>query len=84
MPLYSYKCESCDNIWDEYNMINDRNLPLTLPCPACNKKQVIRLFSNATYLDKSILDADKNMEKSGVLKELERMKKHHPYMKWNG
>ena len=84
MPLYSYRCESCGHAWDEYKTIKDRNLPLSEPCPECDKMEVKKSFSNATYLDESVLNADKHMERSGVLKELERLKKHHPYMRWHG
>jgi putative FmdB family regulatory protein len=82
--MYSYKCDSCGYAWDEFYSIKDRHKPLSDPCPECGEKAVLKTFSESTYLDESVLNADKNMERSGVLKELERMKRHHPYMKWKG
>jgi putative FmdB family regulatory protein len=84
MPMYSYQCDACEHHWDDFYNIEDRNTPLNEPCPKCGEKAVLKSFSSASYLDESVLNADKNMERSGVLKELERMKRYHPYMRWHG
>jgi len=84
MPLYTYICDNCHYEFEEYRGISDRNAPLGCKCKQCGKVSVRRLYKSQGYLDKGILDADKNMERSGVLKELERIKEHHPYMRWTG
>lgn len=35
MPLYSYKCSSCDHLFDEVHKMDDRKTPESKPCPAC-------------------------------------------------
>ena len=83
MPLYGYICDSCHYEWDDYKSVNKRNSPLDKPCPECGQKAVLRKMSSDTnYLPNEIINGDKNMIKSGVMDNLERMKKHHPYMKW--
>ena len=49
MPTYSFKCESCENCFDEQLPMKDNNLPTTKPCPKCNEQKVIRNYSNETY-----------------------------------
>ena len=39
---YNYSCQQCDNNWDEVQFMNDRDLPLTEPCPNCNMKGFIK------------------------------------------
>lgn len=85
MPLYGFKCDSCEHKFDEFKLVEERKIPLSDPCPKCGKIGcIIRIYDTAGFVDPGIINADKNMEKSGVLKELDRMREHHPYMKWNG
>jgi len=85
MPLYDYKCTLCKYEWEEFFSMKDNKIPLKEKCPKCKEDNcIIRLYSTAGFVDPGILQADKNMEKSGVLKELNRIKEHHPEMKWKG
>ena len=45
MPTYDYKCNACENIWEEFSLINDRDKPTENPCPECGKEEVIREIS---------------------------------------
>ena len=44
---YDYTCTCCDEIWEESQLLNDRNLPLSNPCPFCGIKAVKRGIFNA-------------------------------------
>ncbi len=50
MPLYSYKCEKCDRVFDELLKMNDRNLPLESCCPNCNQEGGVILLITATAI----------------------------------
>ena len=42
MPNYGFICEKCNHSFDEILTINDRELPLSKPCPSCKKKKGVR------------------------------------------
>jgi len=42
MPTYDYKCSACENLWEEFSLINDRDQPTNNPCPECGKEEVTR------------------------------------------
>ncbi|RLF28924.1 MAG: hypothetical protein DRN14_03300 [Thermoplasmata archaeon] len=35
MPLYAYKCEECENEWEEFKKVDER---LNTKCPKCGGK----------------------------------------------
>ncbi len=42
MPVYEYRCESCDTRFEEYLSTSTKPSP---PCPACGSEAVQRLMS---------------------------------------
>ena len=40
MPNYDYKCDTCDNVFEEFHSIADRNIPVGKICgePNCEGK----------------------------------------------
>ena len=42
MPIYEFNCESCDHTFEVFSNMNDRDKPLSDPCPECSKKTVQR------------------------------------------
>jgi len=42
MPNYGFICEKCDHQFDEILKIEERELPLSKPCPKCKKKKGVR------------------------------------------
>ena len=38
MPLYTYACESCDNVFDDLQSISNREKPCETPCQKCGGK----------------------------------------------
>ncbi len=84
MPLYEFACESCDHHFDAFLTMDNNMAPTKKPCPECKEMGVYRVYSVHRWVDPGILKADRNMEKSGVLNELNRIKEHHPNMRWKG
>jgi len=91
MPMYEYFCYDqkggCGHEFEEYQTIDDRCVPMRKPCTKCKKEGTIcRKMSMAFFVDPGIINADKNMERSGVQENLERIRDNHPKanMKWNG
>lgn len=41
--MYQFKCDNCDNEWEELLDVKDRNLPTTFPCDRCNTYNVYRV-----------------------------------------
>jgi putative FmdB family regulatory protein len=42
MPTYDYRCEACEEIWDSFEMISNRDKPCKKKCPHCGEKKVTR------------------------------------------
>tara|TARA_Y100000004_G_scaffold125812_1_gene141546 strand:- start:1283 stop:1534 length:252 start_codon:yes stop_codon:yes gene_type:complete len=40
MPTYDYKCDSCDNEFEEVHRIADRNIPVGKICGVCGKGKI--------------------------------------------
>ena len=47
MPFYDYKCNSCENIWEEFQSIKNNKKPEKKPCPNCGKKEVKQIILQA-------------------------------------
>lgn len=47
MPTYNFKCTSCENSWDCFLSMNERDKPLSEPCPKCKKQTVEREWMGA-------------------------------------
>jgi len=42
MPVYTFKCENCEEVFDEINTVAKRDEPINNPCPKCKKTGNIR------------------------------------------
>jgi putative FmdB family regulatory protein len=42
MPIYEYRCQKCDERFEEYLSTSTKSAP---PCPKCGAKNVERLWS---------------------------------------
>jgi len=59
VPIYSYKCEDCETIVDEYRSIRDRDNCPTCECGGSTKKIITSYFAHGDiepYLDPNISD----------------------------
>lgn len=45
MPTYDYKCDSCGNVFEEFQSMKD--LPLK-NCPKCKNNSLVRLFGSGS------------------------------------
>ena len=45
MPIYEYRCEKCQHVFDEVLSVSNRDNPLSEPCPQCSEKSVKKLVS---------------------------------------
>ena len=48
MPIYEYKCEKCEHIFDEILSVSNRDKPMSEPCPECGEESVKKLVSVTT------------------------------------
>jgi predicted nucleic acid-binding Zn ribbon protein len=61
---YDYYCEGCKSEWEEQQFLNDRDLPLTKPCPQCkNSGQIKRGIFRAPHF--SYAGSKSNLRRAG-------------------
>jgi putative FmdB family regulatory protein len=76
MPSYGFRCEGCENRFDEFLSMEERDLPLKKACPTCKKKKVVREFNSYTQNIGSDATLTPNKATGGQWNELMgRMKK---------
>ncbi len=51
MPLYQYKCSSCNHTFDLFEKMESRHKPTKDPCPSCKNLTVEKLMSMMTVVD---------------------------------
>lgn len=39
---YEYYCTKCDVKWEESQFLNDRDLPISKPCPHCEEESCVK------------------------------------------
>lgn len=44
MPLYDYKCQSCDHAFRKLKQISKRHEPTKEPCPECGEAQIVNVI----------------------------------------
>ncbi len=86
MPQYDYRCNKCEHEFLRVLRMDNREEPLSEPCPECEEEGSIhRVYTTAGTIDIGILKADKRMEDSGVQSQLERIRDQcNPNMTWKG
>jgi putative FmdB family regulatory protein len=42
MPTYSYRCQACQHLFEDFLPIKKRKIPETKPCPECGEKRIIQ------------------------------------------
>ena len=73
MPIYEYKCEKCEHIFDEVLSVSNRDKPIEEPCPECGKKSIKKLISATT------MGVDMNVKPPGWFQDrLSNMKDYTP------
>lgn len=51
MPLYDYRCGSCNHIFEQFQKVNDRNKPCKKGCPSCKKKKIELVIGSPAVCD---------------------------------
>jgi putative FmdB family regulatory protein len=39
---YTYRCDSCNEQWEDRLPMSDRDVPTTHPCPLCNAEESVK------------------------------------------
>ena len=50
MPLYEYKCEDCENEFEEMLHFSERDVPINEPCPSCKGKVQLKMSMGSFHL----------------------------------
>lgn len=50
MPIYNYECSECQNVFEAFRKISERNQASELTCPACNKQGVSNYIMSAPMI----------------------------------
>ena len=48
MPVYGYRCEKCDEKFDEFLSVNDRDNPTKEKCKKCDELSIVRDYAGFT------------------------------------
>ena len=80
MPTYDYKCEACENAFEESLKIVDRDAPTEQPCVHCGGKVIqqigVPLFA---YDNIKTKHSHKPKEVDQLKDRLTEIKKKHPH-----
>ena len=74
--IYEFRCDSCDHLFPSNLPIDDRNLPLSEPCPECGEKNVKREF-DATSLCYDMIDVHTRAKRIAGSDWTDRLKQIH-------
>ena len=66
MPLYEYKCEDCENEFEEMLHFSDRDVPINEPCLSCKGKVQLKMSMGSFHLKGSGWYKDGYVKKSKV------------------
>ena len=70
MPLYDYRCNVCNEIWEEVQRMTNNKVPETLPCPKCGAENSVEQTVAFTTLPMSC-----TMEASNSIRKLNNASK---------
>ena len=77
MPIYEYKCKSCNEKFEKILSFSRMKEPLGLPCPNCNvENEIEQCFTCAAIADPFSLGRIKPSD--GFREKLRNIKKAHP------
>ncbi len=80
MPLYPFKCSSCDKIWEEFQHINDKHVSKC--CGRLQERAYPSEFVPFTNKDK--LYEFTSRDRDGKLHEIRSSKQYENHLKRNG
>lgn len=68
MPKYDYTCSKCEQKFDRFLSISNRELPLTEPCPSCKELGTVSKEINGVML----VQWEKNLKPDDTFRDLLR------------
>lgn len=78
MGLYDYRCNACNETWEEYHRMDDRKIPESLPCPKCSiSGQVEQIITNTCMPVSASLEASRKMNSLKNSKFQEKLSQIH-------
>ena len=76
MPAYDYKCNNCENIFEQYRTIAKRNEPSE--CPECGSTEVEMSFGSSSVKIGDPVHLGVKKIDDGFKQLLKNIKKNHP------
>lgn len=71
MPYYQYQCQACKHSWEQFQKIDNRDLPLTEGCPDCKSTgEVSRGVSAPRLADPYRTGGTQSSKLPGDMKEI--------------
>jgi len=77
MPIYEYRCTSCENTFEDFLKIAERKRPCKKPCPKCGKKTIEQFVSSAPAICDPVRVGARKMD-GGFRDVIKKIKKAHP------
>lgn len=50
MPLYDFRCQECEQIYEVWLSLKEKEEGLIKPCPQCGSEQTQQIFSSVGYV----------------------------------
>ena len=65
MPIYEYKCEDCENVFEDFSAVDKRNEPEKEPCPSCKGKVHIKVSLGSFHQKTNVSDGGWSKDSKG-------------------
>lgn len=78
MPTYDYICNSCKHVFEQNEIIDNRDNPTKEKCPNCGKKKVKREMTCQKNLIVDSVRIGVRKPDGGIREVLTEIKKNHP------
>ena len=77
MPTYQYKCNECENEFEEIHRIADREVPVDKLCGICGRGK-IQLIPQIPSVMYSLRDSPRRHTSDGFKDRMKEIQRNHP------